>query len=427
MTKFVLFLLTYSFTKIIRVMAAATVPMAAAFLLCKVGGCRTRRLNLGVLLLVPCSCLLGYSRIFFTGKCYLFTNWIQGIVTEEMAVCYFGIAGLLAVRHLYGHRRLHKKIVRLPQARQEECPAFLNDMQGIGAKRKIRVYITEDNCSPFAGGIRKPYIVMPRILLRSLSKEESEAVFYHEMLHIRQGHLLLLKVYAWLKILWWVHPAIYLLDCKLRENMEYCTDEGSVLLGSLNAQEYAAVILKTIRVSRQPVLYHMAFSNVRSALCFETLKKRLEGLSNIKKDGGAKLGYQKKRRQSALLSATAALILTATIGATSLPRYTRIKEISVYDDNLHPLTFDLQKEGFRADTTDGIFSISGQELSRFAGKYRLRGQYVIFGFDTIMKVPGVGGFGKVVRVSLADASDVEQLWCWDWMDCLKIFILKYLV
>lgn len=31
MTKFVLFLLTYSFTKIIRVMAAATVPMAAAF------------------------------------------------------------------------------------------------------------------------------------------------------------------------------------------------------------------------------------------------------------------------------------------------------------------------------------------------------------------------------------------------------------
>ena len=72
MTKFVLFLLTYSFTKIIRVMAAATVPMAAAFLLCKVGGCRTRRLNLGVLLLVPCSCLLGYSRIFFTGKCYLY-------------------------------------------------------------------------------------------------------------------------------------------------------------------------------------------------------------------------------------------------------------------------------------------------------------------------------------------------------------------
>ena len=64
MTKFVLFLLTYSFTKIIRVMAAATVPMAAAFLLCKVGGCRTRRLNLGVLLLVPCSCLLGYSRIY---------------------------------------------------------------------------------------------------------------------------------------------------------------------------------------------------------------------------------------------------------------------------------------------------------------------------------------------------------------------------
>ncbi len=419
MTKFVLFLLTYSLTKLLRVMAAATVPMAAAYMLCRIGGCRTRRLNLGVLLLVPCSCLLGYSRIFFTGKCYLFTNWIQAIVTEEMAVCYFGIAGILAVRCLHVHRRLHRRIKALPQ----ECPAFFGrDM------RRIRIYITEENCSPFAGGILKPYIVMPRILLSSLSKEESEAVLYHEMLHIRQGHLLLLTVYTWLKIVWWAHPAIYLLDHKLRENMEYCTDEGSVLFGALNAQEYAAVILKTIRVSsRQPVFYHMAFSDVHAAYCFDVLKKRLEGLGSIKKDSSAKKGYQKKRRLSVLLSVSAVTALTAVIAATSLPRYTMINQISAFDDKLHPLTFDLKQEGFKASTTDGMFSISGQELSRFAGKYRLQGQYVIFSYDTIMKIPGVGGFGQAARVSLQDASDVELLGRMEWIDRFQMFLLKYLV
>lgn len=433
MIKFALFLLVYSLSKILRVMAAATVPMAAALLACKVGGCRTWRLNLGLLLLVPCCCLFGYSRIFFTGRGYLFTNWIYGIVTKEMAVCYFGAAAVLAVRYCYANRCLRRRVLKMPQMKEQEYPAFFSQGMRRGSGTKIRVYVTEEKCSPFAGGIIKPYIVMPRILLNSLTKEESEAVLYHEMLHIRRGHLLLLTVYAWLKIVWWIHPIAYLLDGKLRENMEYCSDEGSVLLGPLNAQEYAAVLLKTVQVRRQAAFVRnsMAFSDSYSDRCFVLLKKRILGLGRLQKDsamdGRYDASYDWKRRVSVLLSAAAVAALVVTAAATSLPRYTTIEEISAYDDKLNPLTFDLKREGFQAEVVDGSIRISGQEMQRFAKRYQLQGEYVIFSYDTIMKVPGVGGFGQAARVCLSDVSDVTLLGRMEWIDRLQIFVLKYLV
>ncbi|MDE7311367.1 MAG: M56 family metallopeptidase [Eubacterium sp.] len=438
MTKFALFLLVYSLSKILRVMAVATVLMAAALAVGKAGGWRTWRLNLGMLLLVPCSCLFSYSRIFFTGKGYLFTNWIHGIVTQEMAVCYFSVMACLAVRHWYVHRRLRRRILKMPQMNMQEYPACFCQGMRPGSRTRIRVYVTEDRCSPFAGGIRKPYIVMPRILLNSLSKEEAEAVLYHEMLHIRRGHLLLLTVYAWLKIVWWIHPMIYILDGKLRENMDYSSDEGSVLLGPLNAQQYAAVLLKTIQAGRQPAfspkgkrrkekIQGMAFAGSYSCLCFALLKKRIERLGTLRKDSSGFLAYDRKRRLSALLSAAVVAVFVAVAAATNLPRYTRMEEISAFDEKLHPLTYDLEREGFRAKVIDGRFSISGQEMRRFAKKHKLHGDYVVFSYDTILKVPGVGGLGQAAKVRLSDVSDVTLLGRKEWIDRLQEFVLKYLV
>ena len=64
MIKFGLFLLLYSFTKIIRILAAATVLLVAALAVCKAAGARHWRLNLVVFSIVPLASLMGYSKIF---------------------------------------------------------------------------------------------------------------------------------------------------------------------------------------------------------------------------------------------------------------------------------------------------------------------------------------------------------------------------
>lgn len=419
--KFGIFVLLYSLMKVIRMMMAATVWMTAALAVCRIGGHKTWRLNLAMLSLVPLACLMGYSKIFFTGKLLLLTNWMQRAVTEEMAICYFTAAGILAVRYLYLHKSMRHRLSGMEQLK-EGISAYVK----LGRGPRIQVYLAKESCSPFAGGILKPYIVVPKNLKKSLTREEFSAVLYHEVLHIRQGHVLLLNIYAWLKIIWWIHPLIYLLEQKLREHMEYSCDEGSILLGPLCSYEYAGVILKTLQMEQQA-------DHIRDSVttfydhCYGVLKRRVERLGKLKADTRAIQEYRAGKRRSAILTAAAGITAVIAVLGTSLPRYTKIREIAAYDETLHPLTYDLEKEGFQAKTADEAFYISKQEMQRFAAKYRLQGGYVIFSYDTIMKVPGVGGLGQAARVRVEDASEVFPLARWEWTDRLEVFILKYLI
>lgn len=419
--KFGLFVLLYSLTKVIRMMMAATVWMTAALTVCQIGGYKTWRLNLGMFSLVPLACLMGYSKIFFTGKLFLVTNWMQGALTEEMAVCYFAAAGILAVRYLYIHKSMRRRFAGMKRL-EEGISAYVK--QGRGPR--IQVYLTKESCSPFAGGILRPYIVVPENLIRSLTREEFSAVLYHEVLHIRQGHVLLLNIYAWLKIIWWIHPLIYILEQKLREHMEYSSDEGSVMLGPLCSYEYAGVILKTLQMEQQADTVREGVTTFCNH-CYGVLKRRVEKLGKLREDTRAIQEYHTRKRRFAILTAAAGAAAAAAVIGTSLPRYTKIREIAAYDEKLRPLTYDLEKEGFQAKTADDAFYISEQEMHRFAAKYELQGEYVIFSYDTIMKVPGVGGLGQAAKVRVADASDVFLLGRREWMDQLEAFVLKYLI
>lgn len=424
MTKFLLFVLFYSFLKLVRIMAAGTVLMTAALLVCEAGGSGRWRLKLMSLWLVPLACLMGYSRIFYTGKLLLYTNQLQGLLTQEMAVCYYAAAGILALRHIYMHSRLKYRLRQMQQLEGDEYPPCLRR-----SRLCPRVYLADEMCSPFAGGVLRPYIAVPKQLKNMLSEEEFAAVLYHEAAHICQGHILLLHIYALLKILWWMHPLVYILDRKLRENIEYSSDEAGVMSGPLDVYEYAGVMLKTVKMKQRhfPTESITAFSEG----CYETLKKRIERLGVLQKilleDEYAYFKYKKKMRLWMAATAGAAVAGAAVIAATSLPRYTVLKEISVYDEKMNPVTFDLKAEGFQAEAREDMFSISSVEMERLVSKYHLQGNYVIFGYDTIMKVPGTGGLGQAAVVSMKDVSDVFLAGRMEWTDRLEAFILKYLI
>lgn len=422
MIKFGLFLLLYSYTKMARILAAATVLLAAALAVCKAAGPNYWRLNLAMFSIVPLACLTGYSRIFFTGRMSLLTNWVYQTATPGLAVCYFGAAGIMAARFLYRQRCLRRK---LRSMQQWEAGGSLAGLL-MGRWISIRVYLADECCSPFAGGILRPYIVIPKDLKAELTRGELAAVLTHEALHIRQGHVALLYLFTWLKILWWIHPLVYVADRRLRENMEYSSDEGSVAVCGIPACDYAAVLLKVLQMKRLAC-------PVREGLLtffdshFTAFKRRLQRLEKLAYEGGTRQEYRHKMHM--LAAGTAAVLLAGILltAATSMPRYTKIKEISVFDKNMHPLTYDLGREGYDARTEDGMFYMGRQEMQRFAREHQVQGDYVVVGYDTIMKVPGFGGFGQAALVQVADASDVVLLGRISWIDRLQIFLLKYLV
>lgn len=419
--KFEWFVLLYTFMKLVRIMMAATVLMTAALVICKIAGTKNWRFHLAMFSLVPVSCFMGNSKLFFTGRLFLVTNWLQCKLNEQVAVFYFLMIVLLAVRNLYMRRYLHKKLLQMRRMKELEKDAALQ-CRG----QNIRVYLSKECGSPFAGGMCKPYIVLPETFYHQLSKKQLSAVLYHEALHIRQGHVFLLNIYAWLKIFWWIHPLIYILEGKLREYMEYSSDEGSVILGPLSPYEYANVILMALQIQKQTGFVRegiMTFQDHR----YHVLKKRVKRLSALTSNDGGCCSYQKKKRLSFMLSAAACLMAAVIAIGTSMPRYTRIEEISAYDEKLHPLTYDLEKEGFHAQALEDDFYISRREMERFSEKYHLQGDYVIFSYDTIMKVPGVGGFGQAARVRIKDPSDVFLMARQEWIDRFRTFVMKYLI
>lgn len=419
--KFEWFILLYSFMKLVRILMAATVLMTAALVICKIAETRNWRFHLAMFSLVPVSCFMGNLKLFFSGRLFLVTNWLQGKLNVQAAVFYFLMIGILTVRKMYLQRCLHKKLLQMRRIKELEKDTAL---QGRG--RNIRVYLSKECGSPFAGGICKPYIVLPETFYKQLSKKQLSAVLYHEALHIRQGHVLLLNIYAWLKIFWWIHPLIYVLEEKVREYMEYSSDEGSVILGPLSPYEYANVILMALQMQKQTGFVREGIMTLQDHH-YDVLKKRVKRLSTLTLDDSACCRYQKKKRLSFMLSAAVCLMAAVTAIGTSMPRYTKIEKVSAYDEKLHPLTYDLKKEGFHVEAADDEFYISRREMERFSEKYRLQGGYVIFSYDTIMKVPGVGGFGQAARVRVKDPSDVFLMARQEWIDQFRTFVMKYLI
>lgn len=439
----------YSLTKVLRSMLAGTVFMTAAWLVCQMGGYRTQRLNLLLLSMVPLAGLMSYSKIFFCGKLLQLTTRMYGLLAKELAVMYFGIAAALFIRFLHMHACLRQRIKCMDQIKPEEYPECMtrikpaestkcmtqtkpaeypNDLKRKIFGTKIRIYLAQDDSGlgPLAGGILNPYIVIPKALKESLSEEEFTAVLCHEALHIRLGHVLVLNIYALLKIIWWVHPLVYLCDWKLRENIEYSSDEGSVMLSTLSAYSYGSVMLKTLRMEGR----RKFMCEGTTAFCgdgFAVLKKRLQRLGTVVKDEGALQRFQKKKRIGTALTAAAVVLGLLAVLATSYPRYTKIEEISVFDERMNALTFDLAAEGIKADVTDGEFYISEGEFAKLTAKYGLDGSFVVFSYDTIMKVPGAGGLGQAAMVNLKNPQDVCLLGRQQLVDRLKVFMLKYFI
>lgn len=119
------------------------------------------------------------------------------------------------------------------------------------------------------------------IVLSEVDYDHSAEILLHEEIHLRSRHTIDLVVMQVFLILFWFHPAIWLLKRELQEIHEYEADNG-VINGGIDATKYQLLLVKKAVGTR---LYSMANSFNHSKLkkrITMMLRKRTSGWARVK-------------------------------------------------------------------------------------------------------------------------------------------------
>lgn len=108
-------------------------------------------------------------------------------------------------------------------------------LDGLVQRLKMRIrprLLVSDRCSiPFAAGLMRPLIMLPRRSLQRLDPAEFEAVLVHELLHLRRGDLWINLLQLWVRACWWWHPLVWYLNDKIKTVREDCCDDALLAQG----------------------------------------------------------------------------------------------------------------------------------------------------------------------------------------------------
>jgi beta-lactamase regulating signal transducer with metallopeptidase domain len=128
-------------------------------------------------------------------------------------------------------------------------PSILrNTLNEYGSSRGVMVRSSDRVPTPTALGFIKPAIVLPPWALQELSPDELNAVFLHELAHLRRRDDWTNLAQEILKALFFFHPAIWWIGRSLSMEREMACDDF-VLAGTSNPRGYAKCLVSVAEKS----------------------------------------------------------------------------------------------------------------------------------------------------------------------------------
>lgn len=419
----------YCFDKCIRTMIAG---MAMLLLVCAIRKYNRRHaayINIGAMALLLPMAFMGMNKLFFRGYLYFLLNSLYARIHKAAyGKAYFTVMGILLAVYVIKSRGLKRRLKSLPLLEngiKEELIESLTVYDRTALPRRylsrIKIYVTPEKVSPYSGGIFHPFVVIPEEITRNWDDTQRKVILSHEFLHIKSGHIVLLFLFAMLRIYWWINPAIYLCEKVLREDLEMACDESCVRCTGVSRLEYGKLILGVITMLKG--VQEECAASFLDGNYFQVLRKRI-GYLNERRAISAR---ENTPQRAAIFFGVVLAVLFVLIGITSYPRYTRMKEITFYNEDLEMVVWDSREFGNSVEIVNGEVRIDKKEFQKILDAKQISGEYVYISFDTIMKVPGAGGGGNVAMVAIDDLDDVFYLAADDWRNDLAVFMMMYLI
>ncbi|MCA9037090.1 MAG: hypothetical protein KDA91_18265, partial [Planctomycetaceae bacterium] len=136
-----------------------------------------------------------------------------------------------------------KRVVSLEDRPQAIANSVAEKMK---LKRRPCVWVTDLLFGPAVLGVLRPVIVLPRILLDSMTDDQLRPIVTHELVHIRRGDLWVGLCQATAQCLWWFWPPVWMANRRLTRATEQCCDEETIRISSCSPSEYARILLAVI-------------------------------------------------------------------------------------------------------------------------------------------------------------------------------------
>jgi beta-lactamase regulating signal transducer with metallopeptidase domain len=169
----------------------------------------------------------------FTSRMELLTNYSKPFHWTALlpwldGVWMLGVAGL-SIRSFGGWLWLQ----RLRQTATEEASetlraSFQKICAKVGITRLPKLRISPIIAGPLTVGILRTLVLLPASALLALSPEQLEAVFAHELAHIRRADYFWNLIQTLAETLFFFHPAVWWLGKRLRDQRELCCDDIAV-------------------------------------------------------------------------------------------------------------------------------------------------------------------------------------------------------
>lgn len=182
-------------------------------------------------------------------RAWLFLGW--GLV----------VAGQVAA--IARQRRLLKRLLhRASPAIDPALLALVAELsERIGLRRHPEVLIADGEVSPFVCGLRRPVLVMPGGLARSLDTESLRSVLLHELAHLKRRDLLWDWIPACARLLYFFHPAAHYVAYHVRLERELACDQAAMVLAGQGAAGYASTLVAVVSRSSAPPALRAALAS----------------------------------------------------------------------------------------------------------------------------------------------------------------------
>lgn len=187
------------------------------------------------------SWLATVSAIISASRNYIVSIWIIGFVVYATRYA-FGHAYLIHLRNsatspgVHLNASLHAIAERL-------------GMASIDLRESTRI------SAPIVIGIFKPCILIPAGLASGLSSAQLEAVFLHELYHIRRNDYLINGLQSMVEAVFFFNPFVWMISSDVRREREHCCDDAVVASGGdRRAYAWALASMEERRMNQFPAL-----------------------------------------------------------------------------------------------------------------------------------------------------------------------------
>jgi len=141
-------------------------------------------------------------------------------------------------------------------------------------KRMVRLGESALIHAPLVIGYFKPILLIPVGFISGLSTEQIEAIFVHELTHIKRHDYLLNLVQSIVEAIFFFNPFVWIISAKIRTEREHCCDDAVVMAGK-NARSYALALTRLGELRNTKPALALSRGGTKNEL-LHRIKRRME-------------------------------------------------------------------------------------------------------------------------------------------------------